>query len=75
MLKEKLKTEKGKWDLERIARKCATELRKAGIPVQNLFKIHVTKDRYLFGRVEQCWFDQTYFELYIPTTFRAPNTN
>lgn len=72
MLKEKLKTEKGKWDLERIARKCATELRKAGIPVQNLFKIHVTRDRVLFGRVEQCWFDQTYFELYLPTTFRSP---
>lgn len=68
-MKEKLKTEKGKWDLEKIARECVKDLKKVGIPVQNLVRIHVTRDKYLLGRVE--WFDQTYFELYIPTTFRS----
>lgn len=67
----KLKNEKGKWDLERIAMSCSRELRKADIPVQYILETKIIRDRYLFGRVSETYSDR-YITLYISNAYRNP---
>lgn len=50
-MKEKMKNEKGKWDLEAIVWECVREMKKAGIPIGKVIEANVVKDRHVFGRV------------------------
>lgn len=45
------KNEKGKWDLEKIATECISELRKLGIPIGDCIDIKVCRDRFVTGKL------------------------
>lgn len=70
-MEEIFKTKSGKWDLEKIVRVCEKELRKIRIPILIIRKIHVVSDKYVFGRVDQRYYDKTWFDLYISNSYRS----
>lgn len=47
---ERLKTENGKWHLEKIAGICYNELGKIGVPLPFVMVPHIARDQYVFGR-------------------------
>lgn len=69
-MEDGLKDEKGKWDLEKIAGKCGRELNRIGIPVGQIVKVDVIKDKYIFGRLVRAG-DGTYI-LQIPDIYKNP---
>lgn len=70
-MEEMLKTKSGKWDLEKIVRVCEKELKKIRIPTLTIRKIYVVSDKYVFGRVDQRYYDATWFDLYISNSYRS----
>lgn len=70
-MEEVLKTKSGKWDLEKIVRVCEKELKKIRIPILTIGEIHVVSDKYVFGRVDQRYYDKTCFDLYISNSYRS----
>lgn len=70
-MEEGLKTKSGKWDLGKIVRVCEKELRKIRIPILIIRKIHVISDKYVFGRVDQRYYDETWFDLHISNSYRS----
>lgn len=71
-MQEKFKTESGKWDLEEIARECERELRKIKIPIQRIVYVHAVRDKYVYGRAAQEYYDKTWFNLNISNVYRNP---
>lgn len=71
-LEEKFKTESGKWDLERITKECAKELRKIRIPIRNVMEVKVIKNSYVACRVDQCHFGNGWFDLCILKAYKNP---
>lgn len=70
-MEEALKIKSGKWDLEKIVRVCEKELKKIRIPILTIRKIYVVSDKYVFGRVDQRYYDETWFDLYISNSYRS----
>ncbi|MCM1304798.1 MAG: SprT-like domain-containing protein [Butyrivibrio sp.] len=68
---EEFKTENGKWDLEKIAKECEKDLKKIKIPIQKIISTHAVKDKYVFGRVEQRFYEETWFDLDISNSYRS----
>lgn len=71
-MQEKYKTESGKWDLEEIARECERELKKIKIPIQRIVDVHVVRGKYIYGKVVQRYYDETWFDLNISNSYRNP---
>lgn len=69
-MEDGLKNEKGRWNLEKIARECEAELRKINIPLGRIVEVIVYRDKYVFGRLAKTWGDG--FILYIPNAYRNP---
>lgn len=65
-----LKNEKGKWELEKIADRCVSELRELGIPIGNSINIKVCRDKFVTGRLAEG--QKGGFDLYIPNIYRSP---
>ena len=64
------KNEKGKWDLEKIAIECISQLRKLGIPIGCITYIKVCRDRFVTGKLAKV--QECLFGLYIPNIYRSP---
>lgn len=65
-----LKNVKGKWELEKIAEKCMSELRKLGIPIGNSINVKVCRNRFVTGWLAEG--QKGSFDLYIPNIYRSP---